>query len=277
MLALEYFLEALAHWKDHGHRLTTVALTSCASAAAVMLSLGDRRKASPTLRLILYHFARIHVSESTPITRTHARHFVESLELIDARILSALVSRAANNPPQPVDEFSAQDHNALQERCAPPWATRSGADATAPRGSRSGSRRRTTRRSKTGRHAGPPSIASCAKPTGPSPVASPTVWDSSTSWSSPWPRSAAAPPVPRRSLRVPEWNNAYRDGAVDVAYLKRHTLVLGETGSGKTASAILPVLAAAYRAPEVGVALVIDPKEELGKALECLEENARLR
>ena len=80
----------------------------------------------------------------------------------------------------------------------------------------------------------------------------------------------AAPPLPIRSIVIPEWTRAYKSGAVDVNHLKRHTLVMGETGSGKTASAILPVIAAAYHSPEVGVVLIIDPKYELGTELNHL-------
>ena len=56
------------------------------------------------------------------------------------------------------------------------------------------------------------------------------------------------------------------------ALLTRHALVLGETGSGKSASAVLPVCAALARAPRgrVGAALVIDPKREAGAVLEAL-------
>ena len=271
VLALQYFLEALAYWKGRGLRLTTLALTSCASAAAVMLSLGDRRKASPT-SFILYHFARIHVSESTPITRTHARHFVESLELLDARILGALVSRAASNPP-PVDEFSAEDRNALQELRTALGDRSDGKDSAAWLAQWLKATQEASAQDREARWTTLYRIlCETDRPISGRLAYSLGLVDELVQ---PMAADSAAPPVPRRSLRVPEWTNAYRDGAVDVAYLKRHTLVLGETGSGKTASAILPVLAAAYRAPEVGVALVIDPKDELGEALQRLETAAR--
>ena len=48
--------------------------------------------------------------------------------------------------------------------------------------------------------------------------------------------------------------------------------MLGESGAGKTASAVLPVVAAMARAPStvLGAALVIDPKRELAPVLEGL-------
>ena len=76
--------------------------------------------------------------------------------------------------------------------------------------------------------------------------------------------------APARSLVIPEWRSAYRGGVVDVRHLRRHLLATGESGSGKTLSAVLPLFAAAYRSPEVGVALVIDPKRDLGAELERL-------
>ena len=75
------------------------------------------------------------------------------------------------------------------------------------------------------------------------------------------------------ALVVPEWRSLYPPhGAVPRAALTRHLLALGETGSGKTLSAILPPLAAMARAPrrDVSGALVIDPKGELAPVLRAL-------
>ena len=80
-------------------------------------------------------------------------------------------------------------------------------------------------------------------------------------WDGPVPGSAA------RWFEIPEWSAAFPGGRVDEQGLRRHTLILGETGSGKTRSAILPVLAATYRSPRIGVGLVIDPKHELDGVL----------
>ena len=81
-------------------------------------------------------------------------------------------------------------------------------------------------------------------------------------------RPAGAP-----GLTVPEWRALYPpSGEVPREALTRHTLVLGETGSGKTASCILPVVAALARAPRerLGGGLIIDPKRELARTLEAL-------
>ena len=90
-----------------------------------------------------------------------------------------------------------------------------------------------------------------------------------------WPAMIAA-------VTVPEWRGLYPpDGWVPREALCRHALVLGETGSGKTASVILPVVAAMARAQEgtLAAGLVIDPKREISPALETLapERVHRLR
>lgn len=92
------------------------------------------------------------------------------------------------------------------------------------------------------------------------------------------PESAAPPDEP--GLVVPQWRRLFPpDGLVPRSTLTRHALILGETGSGKTRSAVLPVLGALVRAPvtEVAATLVVDPKRELLPELEALApERVRL-
>ena len=64
-------------------------------------------------------------------------------------------------------------------------------------------------------------------------------------------------------------------GVVTRENLCRHTLILGETGSGKTKSGILPVLAGMTHSTNdtVSCALVIDPKKELKSYLDQQRDN----
>ena len=82
-----------------------------------------------------------------------------------------------------------------------------------------------------------------------------------------------AQPAGTPGLTIPQWRMLHRpSGNVPREVLTRHALVLGETGSGKTASAILPVLAAMARAPceRLGAGLIIDPKRDFAPMLQRL-------
>ena len=74
------------------------------------------------------------------------------------------------------------------------------------------------------------------------------------------------------TVQIPEWQSLFSPGGeIARADLCRHVIVFGETGSGKTKSAIVPVLRAILRQADrsykgnsrVSCALVIDPKKEL--------------
>ena len=70
------------------------------------------------------------------------------------------------------------------------------------------------------------------------------------------------------ALKVPEWERLCPGGLVEEGLLRRHVLILGESGSGKTASGVLPLAGALCRLPErLACALVIDPKRELHERL----------
>ena len=93
VIALEYFIEALDHWKQRNLPVTTRALTSCASAAAIMLSLGDYREASAS-SILLYHYSRIaNLGHHGPITSESAEVISENLKRIDDKMRAKLVDR----------------------------------------------------------------------------------------------------------------------------------------------------------------------------------------
>ena len=266
VLALQYFVEALGQWSEDGLELTTRALTSCASAAAIMLSLGHRRAASPASRL-LYHFARVHVAENIPITRDRAQLFAASLDRADTRILEAMVRRAVCDASE-VGALGTEDRDtlaalraALGERAGDEdsvawlrgWLAATGGAPPPERAARWEALYR--------------ALCACERPISGQLAHALGLVDELIE---PAAHERAETPAPARSLDVPEWRSAYAGGVVDVEHLRRHLLATGESGSGKTVSAVLPVLAAAWRSPEVGVILVIDPKRDLGAELERL-------
>ena len=79
------------------------------------------------------------------------------------------------------------------------------------------------------------------------------------------------------ALRVPEWAALWPDGWIDEQYLLRHTFISGETGSGKTASGVMPLVRGMLSAPcSIGCALIVDPKRELLPAVRDLVEDVRV-
>ena len=274
VVALDYFIDALSHWQRQDLKLTTRALTTCKSAAAIMLSLGDRREASSS-SLLHYHNSRI-LGQSGPITSDSAEEVMEKLKSIDERMLVRLVDRvvARNVDNYPKGELKDIDKIVLQSLRIE-WSNRANEETDddeddeswletwldETRGLEDGKKLRA-------RWSGlydalldqdKPISATLAIRLGLiDDLVGPTLQKSGES----------ALDAGVRWLEIPEWRAVYPEGKVDERYLRRHTLVMGETGSGKTRSAILPALISAYRSPRVGVGLVIDPKHELDDALE---------
>ena len=283
VIALDYIIEAISCWKQQDLTLTTRALTACSSAAAIMLSLGDHREAS-TSSVLHYHNSRI--SGHGPMTSDVAEDIMGRLKSVDNRLLTQLVEQvmrrgdpAGSTPP---DAIVDADRLVLRQMRMD-WCGRSGEppgnesdemwldnwlDKTRETGDVREVRTRWARLYDTLLDQDTPISPRLAVRLG---LVDRVIEPTSRRW------VEAAGEFDGPCIVIPEWETAYPDGRLDERHLRRHTLILGETGAGKTRSAILPTLAAAYRSPRVGVGLVIDPKRELGSVLRELDGNSEGR
>ena len=279
--ALDHYVECVRRWRAQGVRLRTRVVSHAFSAAAVMLSLGEERVAGRGARL-LYHMAR--VQDAGPVTARASTEMHDVLSRIDDAMVARLVDRvleggsaAAEGPcgAEPSDRRVLDALAAsLAERGGAKPPRRLGAlsrwvGRAVVRAVRSGDRETLTllyRRLAEPERAISAALARTLR----------LVDRVGEEEEAEAPGPDAGPP----GLAVPQWRALYPPhGEVPRALLTRHALVLGETGSGKSASAVLPVCAALARAPRgrVGAALVIDPKREAGPVLEALAPERLLR
>ena len=269
--ALEYYLGALRDWHKRGVHFRTRVISCAASAAAVMVSTGDERVAEPGARLT-YHRAR--ALNASEITANATAELQSILREVDERMIAHLADRAlADRRDTPAVPFDAErsDREVLERLYA---------GVQTPKAKMPRKRRRLART--IGRaleravHTADRStlVRVCRRlfevetPISATRARTLRLIDRIGSRTAETYASAGAP-----GLTVPQWRALYPpNGEVPREHLTRHTLVLGETGSGKTASCMLPVVAALASAPRsrVGSALVIDPKLELGSVLETL-------
>ena len=271
--ALNYFLDAREEWKRRGVTLTTKALTSCASAGAIMLSLGDVRKATPSSQLT-YHYARLHLQETSPLTRAAALAAAASLDRVDRDLLQPIVERASGSETRPhqtefdetLDESDnemlrrmarrliGEEHEGNEQDWVQNWIRTTDAEENEVERRNlwtelydtlfAEDRQISSRLAKTLR-----------------------LIDMVENPGSAREESASGGEI-RPAIRIEEWKRAFPPhGDMPIEYLKRHTLILGETGSGKTASGILPMLKGVSRSSQVGAVLVIDPKREIGESI----------
>ena len=266
--ALEHMVRALARWRGAGVHVRTRVVVEAASAAAVLASLGDERIAEPGARL-LYHFSRLVGADA--ITADASAELHGELARTDERIIGRLVERALATPARVPHRAEPCDRNALER-------------IVAALNGRARPRRRAQ-------------LKRLAAQLGPLLDAAVRERDRATLARAyralariDRPISAAlartlrlidrvddvpddahkrCPDTPT-GLVIPQWRALYPPaGAVPRAVLTRHVATFGETGSGKTASVILPVLGALARTPRghLGGALVIDPKRDLAPVL----------
>ena len=268
-VALEHWLDALSRWRAAGLRVRTRVVDSAASAAAFMLSLGDERVAEPHA-LLTYHCFRF-VGDGD-VTASRAARLSRSLTALDERFVSRLVDRALCDPAGaetvPVDVGRSDFHILDQLTTNLPRGAK-----RRPRGARGLARLldRAVRRAL--REHDRPALARIYRelcrndvPVSPAVALILRLIDHVGTPQAQTTRALGAP-----GLTIPQWAALYPPaGEVPREVLTRHALALGDSGSGKSASAVLPVVCALLEAPagRVGCALVIDPKGEIGPLLE---------
>ena len=265
------FLSALARWRSRGVVLCTRVHSSASSMAAFFFALGDVRVADPHAR-ILFHCSRI--MEARDITVADTVRMYSTLRALDRTHVKRLAARALRTSvPRPAAPDS--DDRALVASLfralsldgagrSHKWRVRALARYV-DRAVRMRDRRALKalygallreEASLSPRLACTLALADVVLEPLPASVNGGASAD------------ASAP-----ALVIPEWCSLYPPhGAVPRAALTRHVLAMGETGSGKTASAICPILAALARAPrqQVRGGLIIDPKCELDPVLRAL-------
>lgn len=268
--ALDYCVETMDNLRARGVRFTTRALMSVSSAAANLVSLGDHRIASRNA-MFLYHQARAGGMDT--VTVHSAREILTAVDEIDERYLSRLAGQARRGERPRTGlhprDFADGDWTVIEHLLIGIGA---GAVPTQPGRARLSRKKLLPRLRKL--------MSDCLRARDESPLKrlyrclfeldrqisaalalELRLVDTLTDGSLP----AVELPVRDGYLAIPEWAPLYQGGRVPRTGLCRHTLVLGETGSGKTVSGILPVVGAVM-APDnraVNCALIIDPKREI--------------
>ena len=263
---------ALTHWlavaddlRAGGLRIVTRGLTSVGSAAAVMLSLGDLREAGRNTRL---HYHGMRIVGGDALTAQGAAYHAELMERTDRDILARLAERAleASRGGPAAWEMAIEDRLVAGSLASHvDWP---GRDESATAGGNAGDAALSRLRRL---------VAWCAE--GPrerfvalygrllrldQTISAALALELALIDRIVDGRRDGQPERPKAAFRVPQWSALFPSGEVARDALCRHVLVLGEPGSGKTASAILPAVAAACDpANRVGCALVIDPKREI--------------
>ena len=290
-LAFDHYLAALQRWRAAGVRIVTRVISRAQSAAALMLSISDERIAEPSARLF-YHQARSFTSE--PLTASGTAEIHDDLRRLETQHIDLLVDRAFDADPSLVADSDHCDRRVL-ELLGP--RLHSGG-ARPPRSARSALRllARNVQRALRARDrialgtiyrelfalelpisgrlactlrlidtvVAPAAVADLA-PRPPAACADPVSGRPGS-----FPDSDSVPDPAETWLRIPQWSALFPfHGDVPRALLGRHFLALGETGSGKSVSVVLPVVSAIVAAPpdRVSASLVIDPKHEIGPML----------
>ena len=271
-MALNYCMETMDALRARGVRFLTRAQMSVSSAAAILVSLGDAREAARGATF-LYHQAR--AMNMDTVTAQSARQILTAVDKFDDRYLTRLVARARRGE-QPRTglhprDFAENDWPVIEHLLI-------GAGAVQPQAGRA----RLPRKAllpRLRRHVGDCLRAGDERPLKllyrglyemDRHISAGLALELGLIDAISDERALESDETLADHVRIPEWAPLFdRDGRVSRPILCRHTLALGETGSGKTVSGILPVLGS-IMAPEntmVGCTLVIDPKHEIRQVI----------
>ena len=271
--ALDYCVEAMDSLRARGVRFTTRALMSAGSAAANLVALGDVREASRSASF-LFHQAR---ASTESVTAHAARQILTAVDNIDECYLTRLVRRGrageARRTAQKVGDFAAEDWPIIEYLLVSAGLLPAGTGRAKPaRGSLLLGLRK--------------HVTDCLRADDERPLKAlyRRLFELDRYISAPLALELRLIDVlcdvnartrrqrPPDHLHIPEWAPLFPPaGRVSRTELCRHTLILGETGSGKTRSGILPIVGGIMApASRVGCALIIDPKGEIRPHLDTL-------
>ena len=270
--ALVYVLNALERWREKGVHFRTRVIYAAESAAAILVCTGDERIAEPGAVLLFHDVTAI---DTGPLSARESADLHRALQEADEGLIALLVEGAVRGASGRLPtRFSAEDSDRpvlelLQSALELPSSGRK------PRAVRTLARLVGNAVAKAARANDRATLGvvyrrltELDRTISASLAITLRLIDRIGSSEAEEHRSAGD-----SGLLVPQWRTLHPPhGEVPREMLTRHTLVLGETGSGKTASAILPVVSALTKAPAgaVGAALIIDPKRELAPTLEQL-------
>ena len=286
-LALDYYLEAIQTFRRRGIEIRTRALTQACSAGAALLSLGDGPREAGSGSILLYHCAQI--PQEHNLTARKAEEMQRFLSQADRKMTRRIAARAfegygpgskrkeCTKPRERrLDAFSEMDWR-IMNRLA---GQRIGRNLSTPDEDRKAClaalRERVAKECEQKKDVSGfcrlyeelfdlDTVMTAAL------ACELRLIDRLVDEEEALP-SVIEPDRRANTIQIPEWHSLFSpDGRIERAALCRHTMIFGETGSGKTQSAILPVLRAILRQAAgsyqgdspVSCALVIDPKKEL--------------
>ncbi len=309
-----YFIDAMDSWRGLA-TIDTRGRTHAASAAAIILSLGNRRIAEHTTQLC-YHSCRIHTSEGAVLTAPGAKYLGNRLQYQDEKMAERLAERAVQIPKRAwIDYLESERQVAFhssgldeQKFCARLFDMRKD---RRDEPSQDGEWKLSTLMIKLlkDEEFSTSKLAEIYRNLFDLDVSIPPVAakmlgliDAVGKEDAAFARESenGVPEIENTvvgdersfvkkvldaggALPVWEWRELYPDG-MPYDQLRCHVLIQGETGSGKSKSGVLPILKAVLKTsendgerPGVGAVLVIDPKREFGPCLQREQDRGNVK